>query len=83
MYLLKDPRRQRISKGSGFLYARTKSMPLPTTELDAAKNVLRRQGRIVFDAEVTNGIEGRGYVRVDHHLCTPAQVIARAKEEGI
>lgn len=48
------------------------------TELERAKTVLRRQGRVVFNAEITDGGRGRGLVKVDGRNATPAEVIARA-----
>ncbi len=50
------------------------------TELDAAKTVLRRRGFVVFDAEVTDGRQWRGFVRCDHRTLTPSRIIEMAKD---
>ena len=52
--------------------------PLFDTELEAAKSVLRRKGRIVFDAEVIDGLRGRGLTKVDHRRLDRSAVIAMA-----
>lgn len=51
---------------------------VPTTELDEAKNVLRRRGFIVFDATVTEGEEGQGFIRCDQRRLTPAEIMQMA-----
>lgn len=58
--------------------------PRPTasaadSDLERAKTVLRRRGKIVFDATVTDGRAGKGFVKVDGHDLTPDQVIALAE----
>ena len=50
-----------------------------TGELEAAKTVLRKAGRIVFNSEVTNP-SMKGSITVDGIVFTPAQVIDMAKE---
>ena len=56
--------------------------PSDLYELERAKTVLRRRGRIVFNAEVTDGPASRGLVKVDN-LKLPAQdVIAMARGMG-
>lgn len=56
--------------------------PAERSELERAKTVLRQKGRIVFDAEVTDGARGCGFVKVDGRKFTPAEVIARAAQEA-
>jgi hypothetical protein len=50
------------------------------TVLDAAKTVLRRRGFIVYDAEITEGIKWRGFVKCDQHIYTPARILAMAAD---
>jgi hypothetical protein len=50
----------------------------PPTELDNAKNVLRRRGCIVYDATVVEGRAGQGFIRCDTKRLTPAQVMEMA-----
>lgn len=47
-------------------------------EIEAAKTVLRRKGRIVFDATVTDGVIGHGFIKCDGRNLTPAELIAMA-----
>jgi DNA-binding Lrp family transcriptional regulator len=47
-------------------------------DLERAKTALRRRGCIVFDAEVTDGLAGRGFVKVDGRNISPADVIRQA-----
>ena len=49
------------------------------SELGAAKDVLRRHGRIVFDAGVDEPA-AKGMVRVDGRKMWPADVVAMARE---
>ncbi len=48
-------------------------------ELERAKTALRRFGRVVFDAEVTDGPGGRGLIKVDSKNMTPAEVLSLAQ----
>lgn len=47
--------------------------------LEQAKTVLRKTGRVVFNAEITDGRPGIGKVKVDNVDWTPAQVIEVAR----
>lgn len=47
--------------------------------LEQAKTVLRKAGRVVFNAEITDGRSGIGLVKVDNVDWTPAQVIEVAR----
>ena len=51
------------------------------TQLDRAKTVLRRQGRVVHNAEITGG--PKGLIRVDSREMKPAEVIALAQQAGV
>jgi hypothetical protein len=67
-------------KKGGFHFANNSARAGVTkTELDAAKNVLRRRGYIVYDAEVTNGIAWRGWIKCDGRLRVACQIIEMAK----
>lgn len=46
--------------------------------LEAAKTVLRRKGYITYNAEVTDGLRGRGLTRVDHRRLDRDAVLAMA-----
>ncbi len=50
------------------------------TELDAAKTVLRRKGFIVYDAEITEGRQWRGFVKCDQHIYAPDRILAMAAD---
>jgi hypothetical protein len=47
-------------------------------EVEAAKTKLRRRGCVVFDAEVTDGSAGKGFIKCDGKRVTPAELIERA-----
>lgn len=47
-------------------------------ELERAKTALRRFGRFVWDAEISDGPAGRGLVKVDGVNVSAAEVLARA-----
>lgn len=49
-------------------------------EFELAKTILRRAGFVVYNAEVTDGRNGRGFVKVNNVDCTPEEVIKRAVE---
>jgi hypothetical protein len=50
--------------------------PSDPTLLDRARVVLQRKGHYVWDARISGG--PRGMIKVDHHIITPAEVIALA-----
>lgn len=56
--------------------------PSDLYELERAKTVLRRRGRIVFNAEVTDGPASRGLVKVDNLKLPARDVIAMARGMG-
>lgn len=47
-------------------------------ELETAKTILWRAGRIVYNASVTDGPSGRGKVEVDGRDYLPSEVVALA-----
>ena len=50
--------------------------PSDPTLLDRARVALQRRGHYVWDARISGG--PRGMIKVDHHIITPAEVIALA-----
>jgi hypothetical protein len=52
--------------------------PVCDPDLEAAKEILRRKGRVVFAAEVVDGRRSRGLVKVDHLRLDRVDVIAMA-----
>lgn len=48
------------------------------SDLENAKTRLRQRGCVVFDATVTDGSKGRGFVKCDGRNFTPAEIIQRA-----
>ncbi len=59
-----------------------KAAKVERQEIDRAKTALRRFGRIVFDAEVTDGPAGKGFVKVDGRNLTPDAVLLLAQATG-
>ncbi len=47
-------------------------------EIEAAKTKLRRLGCVVYDAAITDGNAGMGYIKCDGRRLTPQELIARA-----
>lgn len=56
--------------------------PAPPRQLEQAKTFLRRKGPIVYDNNVVTGGPPGRLIRVDHQVCTPAEVIALAERMG-
>lgn len=50
-----------------------------SVELERAKTTLRRCGRVVFNADITDGPSAKGFVKVDNLRLVPADVIALAR----
>jgi len=51
-------------------------------ELDRAKTILRKTGRVVFNAEIVDGRKARGWIKVDGRTYTAQQVIDMAMEKA-
>ncbi len=62
------------------LFRKQMQPPVADTELERAKTILRRRGRVVFDATVTDGSAGAGLVKVDGRNMPPADVVRRAAQ---
>lgn len=70
------PRRAFVLPSFGIYKPKVRGNP----ELETAKTILRRAGIVVYNAEVTDGRNGRGFVKVGGVDCTPEEVIRRAVE---
>lgn len=66
-------RRESIYRGRERAKRKTKH-----SELEAAKNVLRRHGKTVFDAPIDEGRRAKGLIRVDTRKLAAAAVIEMA-----
>lgn len=61
------------------MYPRQSLAPEIVTALDRAKMVLRQRGIVCFNADITDGPPGRGFVKCDGRNLKPAEVIAWAE----
>lgn len=69
---------KRLSIAQVFLGAATKPVETQDDELERAKMVLRQRRYVVFDATVTHGSAGKGFIKCDHRLMTRDELIAFA-----
>jgi len=51
-------------------------------ELERAKTILRKTGRVVYNAEVTDGRPAKGKIKVDGRNYDPQEVIDMARENA-
>lgn len=60
------------------MYKPEAASPFSDIVLERAKLTLRRRGRVVYAAEVTDGARGKGFFRCDGKLWTREQVMKAA-----
>lgn len=73
-------KRSRPKGGIGYVFCGMAPLRLPRPDNDAlekAKTILRKQGRVVFNATI-DGSGGKGMVKCDGRLFTAAEIIQRA-----
>lgn len=70
------PAMQKRQPGSG------KEVKADSEDLERAKTALRKRGRYVWNAEVSDGAAGKGFVKVDGKLFRTDELIAFAQQTG-
>ncbi len=76
--LSQSRRRVKRSQENVFHGVPTTSLKGGTPEIEAAKTKLRRRGFVVYDATVTDGRTGKGFIYCDKEKITPQELLARA-----
>ncbi len=73
--------RQRVKRSLGYVFqgvTPTRLFKGGNPAIEAAKTKLRKRGFVVYDATVTDGRTGKGFIYCDKEKITPQELLARA-----